>query len=101
MVQTNGYFGITKGEAIFASPKIHSSEEDEARIQKYKLAADRISDASPYADAIPDCRLVEINEVAEIHPAISSDQFCDMFIRFIEPHGWFFGGGFKDITGEK
>ncbi len=77
------------------------SVEDEARIQKYKLAADRISDALPYADAIPNCRLVEINGVAEIHPAISSDQFCDMFIRFIEAHGWFFGGGFKDITDEK
>ncbi|MBT9132763.1 MAG: hypothetical protein DDT33_01292 [Firmicutes bacterium] len=57
------------------------SKEDEARIQKYKLAADLISDALPYADAIPDCRLVEINGVAEIHPAISSEQFCDMFIR--------------------
>lgn len=77
------------------------SEEDEARIQKYKLAADRISDALPYVDAIPNCRLVEINGVAEINPAISCDQFCDMFIRFIEAHGWFFGGGFEDITGEK
>ncbi|MGI6622513.1 MAG: hypothetical protein ACOX4T_05145 [Acetivibrionales bacterium] len=27
--------------------------------------------------------------------------FCDMFIRFIEAHGWFFGGGFKDITDER
>lgn len=76
-------------------------QEDEARIQKYKLAADRISDTLPYADPIPNCRLVEINGVAEIHPVISSDQFCDMFIRFIEAHGWFFGGGFKDITDGK
>lgn len=75
--------------------------EDEARIQKYKLAADRISDALPYVDPIPNCRMIEINGVTEIHPAISSDQFCDMFIRFIEAHGWFFGGGFKDITDEK
>ena len=75
--------------------------EDEARIQKYKLAADRILDTLPYADPIPNCRLVEINGAAEIHPAISSDQFCDMFIRFIEAHGWFFVGGFKDITNEK
>lgn len=77
------------------------SKEDEARIQKYKLAADRISGALPHVNAIPDCRLVEINGVAEIHPTISSDQFCDMFIRFIEAHGWFFGDGFKDITNEK
>lgn len=62
------------------------SKEDEARIQKYKLAIDRISEALPYAEALTDCRLVEINGVAEIHPAISSDQFCDMFIRFIESH---------------
>lgn len=76
------------------------SKEDEARIQKYKLAIDRISDAMPCAEAIPDCRLVEINGVVEIHPAVASDQFCDMFIRFIEAHGWFFGGGIKDITDE-
>jgi len=77
------------------------SKEDEARIRKYKLAVDRISEALPYADSILDCRLVEINGVIEIHPAISSDQFYDMFIRFIEAHGWFFGGTFKDITNEK
>jgi hypothetical protein len=77
------------------------SKEDEARIRKYKLAADRISEALPYADSIPDCRLVEINGVAEIHPAISSDQFCDMFIRFIEAHGWFFCVGYKDTTDER
>lgn len=77
------------------------SEEDEARVQKYKLVADRVSDALLYADAILDCRLIEINGVAEIHPSISSDQFGDMFIRFIEEHGWVFGGGFKDITDKK
>lgn len=72
--------------------------EDEARIQKYKLAADQILDALPDADPIPNCRLIEVNGVAEIHPAISSDQFCDMFIRFMEAHGWFFCGGIDDIT---
>jgi len=77
------------------------SKEDEARIQKYKLAASRISKALPCAASITECRLVEINGVAEIHSAISSDQFYDMFIRFIEAHGWFFGGGFKDITNEE
>lgn len=77
------------------------SKEDAVRIKKYKLAADWISDALPYTEAIPDCRLVEINGIAEIHPVISSDQFCDMFINFIESHGWFFGGGFNNITDEK
>lgn len=75
--------------------------KDEERIKKYNQAADRISDALPYADEIPDCRLIEIGGVAEIHPNVSSDQFTDMFIRFIEAHGWFFGGGFKDITLEE
>ena len=77
------------------------TEKDKARVKKYRKAADRIMDILPYADAIPDCRLIEINGVAEIHPSVSIDQFCDMFIRFIESHGWFFGGGYKDITDEK
>jgi len=77
------------------------TEKDKERIKKYRKAADRIMDVLPYADAIPDCRLIEINGVAEIHPSVSIDQFCDMFIRFIESHGWFFGGGYKDITDEK
>jgi len=72
------------------------TEKDKERVKKYRDAADRIMDALPYADAIPDCRLIEINGVAEIHPSVSIDQFIDMFIRFIESHGWFFGGGYKE-----
>lgn len=75
--------------------------KDEERIKKYNQAADRILETMPYADEIPDCRLIEIDGVAEIHPNVSSDQFTDMFTRFIEAHGWFFGGGFKDITREE
>jgi (p)ppGpp synthase/HD superfamily hydrolase len=74
------------------------SEKDEARIKKYQRAIDQISDTMPYAAEIPDCRLIEVNGVAEIHPAISGDRFCDMFVRFIEMHGWFFGGDIQDIT---
>ena len=77
------------------------TDKDKERVKKYRKAADRIMEALPYADSIPDCRLIEINGVAEIHPAISIDQFADMFIRFIEAHGWFFGGGYKDITDEE
>ena len=33
----------------------------------------------PYADAISYCRLIEINGVVEIHPAVTLDQFSDMF----------------------
>jgi len=75
--------------------------KDEARIRKYRDAADRIRDALPCADAIPDCRLIEVNGITEIHPSISVDQFNDMFIRFVEAHGWFFGGGLKDVTNER
>ena len=74
------------------------TDKDKERVKKYSDAADRINDVLPYADAIPDCRLISIEGVAEIHPNISIDQFSDMFIRFIELHGWFFGGGYKDIT---
>jgi len=55
----------------------------------------------PYADAISYCRLIEINGVVEIHPAVTLDQFPDMFIHFIESHGWFFRGGYMDITNDE
>lgn len=77
------------------------NEKDKERNKKYQLATERISDALPYAEGIPNCRLIEINGVAEIFPSVSSDQFIDMFLQFIEIHGWFFGGGFKDITNEE
>jgi hypothetical protein len=77
------------------------TEKDKERIKKYRDAADRIMDALPYADAIPDRRLIEINGVVEVHPIVSVDQFSDMFISFIEAHGWFFGGGYRDITDEE
>jgi hypothetical protein len=76
------------------------TDKDKTRIKKYKEAAYRIIDALPYADALPNRRLIEINGVVEVHPSILIDQFIDMFIRFIELHGWFFSGGYKDITNE-
>lgn len=72
--------------------------KDRERIEEYRKAADRIIDVLPYANAKPDCRFIQIDGVAEIHPSISLDQFSDMFIRFIESNGWVFGGGYKDIT---
>jgi len=59
------------------------------------------NDDSPFDNATANFRLIEINGVAEIHPSVSLDQFSDMFIEFIESHGWFFGGGYKDITNEE
>ena len=74
------------------------SEKDKERVQKYERAVDRILEALPCSDAIPDRRLIKIDGVAEIHPAISEEKFCDMFLCFMEAHGWLFGGGFEDIT---
>jgi len=76
-------------------------EIDEERQKKYEKAADRIMDALSHVDAIPECRYIEIEGVAEIHPSFSGDQFADMFLKFIESQGWYFGGGFKDITDEE
>ena len=76
------------------------TDKDRERIKKYREASYRIMDALPYADAIPNCRMIEINGIAEVHPAITPDQFNDMYINFIEAHGWFFGGGCKDVTDE-
>jgi len=77
------------------------TEKDKERIKKYNDAADRINEILPYAEAIPNCRLISIDGIAEVHPNISIDQFSDMFIRFIESHGWFFGSGYKDVTDEE
>jgi hypothetical protein len=77
------------------------TDKDKERIEKYRKAADRIYEVLPYSDAILNCRLIEVNGVAEVPPNITADQFNDVFIRFIEAHGWFLGGGFKDVTNEE
>lgn len=77
------------------------TNKDEERVKKYREAADRIMDVLPYANEIHNRRLIAIDGVAEVHPVITLDQFTNMFIRFISSHGWFFGGGYKDITDEE
>jgi len=77
------------------------TSEDVERIKRYSEASDRIVDALPYAGSIPNKRLISIDGIVEVHPAISLNQFTDMFIRFIESQGWFFGGGCDDVTEEK
>jgi hypothetical protein len=72
--------------------------EDEERLRKYQKAADRIDEALPYADNIPNNRLIEIDGCVEVQSYITADDFSDRFIRFIENHGWFFGGGINDVT---
>ena len=40
---------------------------------------------------------IEINGCVEIPPEMSMDDFTTEFIKFIETHGWSFGGGFNEI----
>jgi len=75
--------------------------KDKERLKKYAIAADRITEVLPGVEEIPNRRLVAINGVVEVHPHISEDQFIDMYIRFVEMHGWFFGGSYQDVTNDK
>ena len=43
---------------------------------------------------------IEINGCVEIPPEMTMDDFTDEFIRFVESKGWFFGGGFHEVTAE-
>lgn len=41
---------------------------------------------------------IEINGCIEIPPEMTSDEFTDTFIEWIESKGWYFGGGFREIA---
>ena len=43
---------------------------------------------------------IEIGGCIEVPDEITEDDVCDAFIEFVESKGWFFGGGFKEITDE-
>lgn len=77
------------------------TEEDKQRIQKYDKAWERISDALPLPDGIENERLISVDGCVEIQPFMTSDDFTDRFIQFVENHGWYFGGVIKDITDEE
>ena len=40
---------------------------------------------------------MEITGCIEIPPEMTSDEFTDTFIEWIESKGWYFGGGFREI----
>lgn len=40
---------------------------------------------------------IEINGCIEIPPEMTSGEFTDTFIEWIESKGWYFGGGFREI----
>ena len=77
--------------------------EDKERIKKYRKASERIFDvlATTYKDAIPNYRLISLDGIVEVHNNITVDHFSNVFIQFIESHGWFFGGGYSDVTDEE
>lgn len=39
---------------------------------------------------------IEINGCCEVPYDLSEDEFFDLFIDFIESHGWYFGGGIHE-----
>lgn len=39
---------------------------------------------------------IEINGCCEVSESLTLDEFNDLFIDFIEEHGWYFGGGIKE-----
>ena len=41
---------------------------------------------------------IEINGCIEIPPEMTTDEFTDAFIEWIESKGWYFGGGFREIA---
>ncbi len=74
------------------------TEKDIERIQKYKDASERIFDALPMKDCIENERVIKINGCVSIQPFITHDEFLEKFIKFVENHGWYFGGGTEDVT---
>jgi len=43
---------------------------------------------------------IEIGGCIEVPEEITVDDVCDAFIDFVESNGWFFGGGFHEVTDE-
>ena len=43
---------------------------------------------------------IEIGGCIEVPDEITVDEVCDAFIAFVESKGWFFGGGFHEVTAE-
>ena len=43
---------------------------------------------------------IEIGGCIEVPDEITVDEVTDAFIDFIEAKGWYFGGGFQEITDE-
>lgn len=74
------------------------AEKDIERIQKYKDASERIFDALPVKDGIENERVIKIDGCVSIQPFMTHDEFLERFIRFVENHGWHFGGGTEDVT---
>lgn len=46
-------------------------------------------------------REIEINGCCEIPDEMTEDEFYNIFIEFIESHGWYFGGGINEYREEQ
>lgn len=77
------------------------TEQDKQRIMKYDKAAKRIFEALPLLDEIKDERVIKIDGCVSVQPFITHEGFVERFIRFVENHGWYFGGGTEDVTGKE
>lgn len=43
---------------------------------------------------------IKIDGCIEVPDDITADEVSDLFIEFVESKGWFFGGGFHEVTTE-
>ena len=41
---------------------------------------------------------IEIAGCVEIPPDMPAEAFEEAFVEWVEEHGWFFGGGFREIV---
>ena len=74
---------------------------DKERVKKYNKAAYKISKALLNEDTSNfqiDTRTIKIDGCVEIQSYLTCDDFLNCFIRFVESHGWLFGGGIDEVT---
>ena len=43
-------------------------------------------------------KVIEVSGGMEIPDEMTMDEFIDAFLELIESKGWFFGGGFKEMS---
>ena len=46
-------------------------------------------------------RVIELRGCVEVPDNISSDDFCDSFLEFLEAKDWYYCGGMKELPPEE